>query len=246
MKTKPEHILLLSWLILSGLVGFALYVCWHQDLLFALFEVDKSKISYVIALLYIIMTLHCAMRTFKISTEHAKALNIEGIIKSKNDLNLSLDGEDFYINQNEKLPTCIMSEYLRDLFIGIKHIDKSQDNSSDSSSLIDVYESRLKGPQEIGWFIADVLLKLGLLGTIIGFIFMLGSVANIADFDVSTMQEVLKHMSNGMGTALYTTLAGLICSILGAVQYHMIDRHADDILDMTRHLAHVHVLPKTG
>lgn len=244
MKTKPEHILLLSWLILSGLTGFALYVCWHQELLFTLFEVDKSKISYVIALLYIIMTLHCALRTFNISSEHAKALNIQKLIKNKNELSLRVDGEDFYINDNEKLPDCVMSEYLRDLFIGVKHIDKNVDANSDNASLIEVYESRIKGPQEIGWFIADVLLKLGLLGTIIGFIFMLGSVANIADFDVSTMQEVLKHMSNGMGTALYTTLAGLICSILGAVQYHMIDRHADDILDMTRHLAHVHVLPK--
>ena len=244
MKTKPEHILLLSWLILSGLVGFALYISWHENLLLALFEVDRSRISFVIALLYILMTIHCAGRTFKISSEHTLSLQVQEIIKQEKDLSLKLDGEELYVNQTKPLPNCIMSEYIRDLFIGIKHLNKNDDATSDQSSLIEVYESRLKGPQEIGWFASDVLLKLGLLGTIIGFIFMLGSVANIADFDVSTMQEVLRHMSNGMGTALYTTLAGLICSILGAVQYHMIDRHADDILDMTRHLAHVHVLPK--
>ena len=73
---------------------------------------------------------------------------------------------------------------------------------------------------------------------------MLGSVANIADFDVSGMQKILKHMSNGMGTALYTTLAGLTCSILSATQYHMLDRHADELIELTRHLTQVHVIPK--
>ncbi len=73
---------------------------------------------------------------------------------------------------------------------------------------------------------------------------MLGSVANIADFDVSNMQKILQHMSNGMGTALYTTLAGLVCSILSAMQYHMIDRHVDELIELTRHLTQVHVIPK--
>ena len=96
------------------------------------------------------------------------------------------------------------------------------DDNSTSSDLNDVYNSRLKGPQEIGWFVSDMMLKLGLLGTIIGFIFMLGSVANIADFDVSNMQKILRHMSNGMGTALYTTLTGLVCSVLSAMQLSLI------------------------
>ena len=109
-----------------------------------------------------------------------------------------------------------------------------------------MYESRLKGPQEIGWFVSDMMLKLGLLGTIIGFIFMLGSVSNIADFDVSSMQKILRHMSTGMGTALYTTLAGLTCSVLSAMQYHMLDRHADELIELIRHLTQVHVIPKVS
>jgi len=72
---------------------------------------------------------------------------------------------------------------------------------------------------------------------------MLGSVANITDFDVTTMQKVLKHMSSGMGTALYTTLAGLVCSMLAAAQYHMLDRSVDELIDTTKHLTQVYVLP---
>ena len=95
-----------------------------------------------------------------------------------------------------------MTENIKDLFYRNGKVSDN-DESGSSSDLNDVYNSRLKGPQEIGWFVSDVMLKLGLLGTIIGFIFMLGSVANIADFDVSNMQKILRHMSNGMGTALW-------------------------------------------
>ena len=136
-----------------------------------------------------------------------------------------------------------MSEYIRDLHYRYNN-KNSAENLISSTDLIEVYESRLKGPQEIGWFVSDMMLKLGLLGTIVGFIFMLGSVANIADFDVSGMQKILKHMSNGMGTALYTTLAGLTCSVLSATQYHMLDRHADELIELTRHLTQVHIIPK--
>jgi biopolymer transport protein ExbB/TolQ len=57
-------------------------------------------------------------------------------------------------------------------------------------------------------------------------------------------QKILKHMSDGMGTALYTTLVGLVCSVLSAMQYHMIDRHADELIELTRHMTQVHVIPK--
>ena len=88
------------------------------------------------------------------------------------------------------------------------------------------------------------MIKLGLLGTIIGFVLMLGSVSNVTDFDVSTMQSILKNMSSGMGTALYTTFAGLICSILAGIQYHLLDQGADEVIDAAKHLTNIYVLPK--
>ncbi len=88
------------------------------------------------------------------------------------------------------------------------------------------------------------MIKMGLLGTIVGFILMLASVSNITDFDVTTMQKILSYMSSGMGTALYTTLAGLVCSMLAATQYQMLDRSSDDLIDSIRHLTRVYVLPR--
>ena len=243
MKEHPEHSLLLRWLILTGLIAFALIVAWNEDVISSLFSVDQSNICWVIALAYLLVTLHCARRIYNLSLQTNLSIQVDDIIKNEDKLELTINDEEVTINSKIKLPDCFMTEYIRDLHYRYNNKNNTEDTNS-SSDLIDVYESRLKGPQEIGWFVSDMMLKLGLLGTIIGFIFMLGSVANIADFDVSGMQKILKHMSNGMGTALYTTLAGLTCSILSATQYHMLDRHADELIELTRHLTQVHVIPK--
>ena len=59
---------------------------------------------------------------------------------------------------------------------------------------------------ELGWFVSDFCLTLGMIGTVAGFIFMLSSsFANIDVSNVSSLQNVLSHMSAGMATALYTT-----------------------------------------
>lgn len=243
MKEQPEHSLLLRWLILTGIIIFSITITWNEGYISLLFSIDKSRISWVIALVYILITFHCGRLIYTISLQTNLSRKVDDMIKNEDKLKLNIDGNDVFINSTIKLPDCFMTDYISDLYYGNKSTLNVEDPTS-ASELIAVYESRLKGPQEIGWFVADVMLKLGLLGTIIGFILMLGSVANITDFDVGNMQKVLQHMSTGMGTALYTTLAGLICSILVAMQYHMIDRHVDELIELTRHLTQVHVIPK--
>lgn len=243
MKEQPEHSLLLKWLILTGLIAFSVIITWNEGVFSMLFSIDKSRISLIIALVYFLITLHCARLTYQISSQMNLSKKVDSLIRKKDKLEIKVDDNDVYINSSEKLPDCFMTDYIGDIYLTNKISSKSEDSNA-TSDLINVYESRLKGPQEIGWFVSDMMLKLGLLGTIIGFIFMLGSVANIADFDVSNMQKILQHMSTGMGTALYTTLAGLICSVLSAMQYHMIDKHVDELIELTRHLTQVHVIPK--
>jgi len=51
-------------------------------------------------------------------------------------------------------------------------------------------------------------------------------------------------MSTGMGTALYTTLTGLACNMLATAQYHMLDRSVDDLIETTRHLTQVNIMPR--
>lgn len=242
--TKGQHHLLLIWLIFTGVIIFTLTVAWQENLLAILYSSDRSKISWAISLLYVMITLHCAKRIYYISNQIYDADNIEKQIKNDTTLKLDLKDESIHINGDAPLPDCIVTQYIHDLLHKSKVEGQGKDSYSKNIDLIEVYESKLKGPHEIGWFISDAMIKMGLLGTIIGFILMLGSVANITDFDVTTMQKVLRHMSNGMGTALYTTLAGLICSMLSAAQYYMLDRSIDELIDTTKHLTQVYILPR--
>lgn len=62
-----------------------------------------------------------------------------------------------------------------------------------------------------GWFFSDALMTLGMLGTVAGFIIMLGG-------DISAAKTALASMSKGMGIALYTTAAGVSCGLLLKLQ----------------------------
>ena len=76
---------------------------------------------------------------------------------------------------------------------------------------------------ELGWFIVDVLIKLGLLGTVVGFIFMLSSLASITRLDIEIAQKLMTDMGAGMGIALYTTLTGLLAAIALSAQYYILE-----------------------
>jgi len=72
---------------------------------------------------------------------------------------------------------------------------------------------------DVGWFIAETCLALGMVGTVTGFLYMLGTAFENIDISNSqTLQDALASMAKGMSTALYTTLTGLISSILIKVQ----------------------------
>ena len=78
---------------------------------------------------------------------------------------------------------------------------------------------------EPGWFASDVLTKIGMVGTVIGFIAMLSSsFSNINTQNLSSIQFALTHMSAGMSTALFTTAAGLICSLLLRIQLYVFEK----------------------
>ena len=83
------------------------------------------------------------------------------------------------------------------------------------------------GEMDVGWFIAESCLALGMVGTVTGFLFMLGTAfENIDVTNAKTLQDALAMMATGMSTALYTTLIGLISSLIIKVQlvnYETID-----------------------
>ena len=244
---KGEHHLLLVWLMLISLIGFALFIALREQVLLLLYLGDSSKLSWVITLMFVIITIYCGRRVWFISRE----INIsEKVYALARRHELSIRDGEICLDTAEKLPDCLLTRYLLDLFYQAESTparDEQAENNTlktNNQELIEVFEAKLKNPHNLGWFFSDIMIKLGLLGTIIGFVLMLGSVVNVTDFDVTTMQNILKQMSSGMGTALYTTFAGLVCSILTAAQFHLLDQAADELVDGTKHLTQIHILPR--
>lgn len=73
--------------------------------------------------------------------------------------------------------------------------------SGNPGALLAAFGDELANRHALGHFASDVLLKLGLLGTIVGFILMLIPVGEIEEFDPRLVQQLLSAMSGGMAVA---------------------------------------------
>lgn len=82
---------------------------------------------------------------------------------------------------------------------------------------------------EIGWFISELCLTLGMIGTVYGFILMFhgDNLLNVNAGDQQSLVALLTVVAKGMSTALYTTLIGLIASSLLKVQYFNLSHALD-------------------
>ena len=120
---------------------------------------------------------------------------------------------------------------LREAFRKLNHLDTKIQNNIFFDITKNFLQSSVKGitkQDELkskfyeivddGFFISDLLLKLGIVGTVIGFILMLSSLSTIDEMNLSKMNNLLLSMSGGMKVALYTTLSGLVGSILLTIQ----------------------------
>ena len=73
---------------------------------------------------------------------------------------------------------------------------------------------RQQTSSDTNWFFADAFLTIGMIGTVIGFVYMLSTTfTNLNPGDVNSMRTVISTMAQGMSTALLTTLAGLMASL---------------------------------
>ena len=140
-----------------------------------------------------------------------------------------------------ELPDGCVADHVRDLQL------KAQLGGSrgalDQALLLEAFEADLRRGQELGWFVADLLLSLGLLGTVIGFILMLAPISGLDTTDESAIKGALAAMSGGMAVALYTTLTGLIGGMLLKVQGFLLDGAVQEVVGRTTRLTEVFVLP---
>ena len=196
-------------LALVGCLMFGVFVLWHFRYFTLLIESDRSYLSLVILLLYSLITAYWLAQCHRLGALQAALSKLTASLEGNNDYHRAT----IYLALQQKI-------------LGLPE-DQAPSNPRSVASLAD----HLQNPHALGYFVSDLLLKLGLMGTVIGFILMLGPIAEIKQFEPALMQQLLTAMSGGMAVALYTTLTGLVTSTLIKSQYHLADHAVVQIIN---------------
>ena len=188
MKNSNIDNVFIYWLYFVSLILISIYILESFGFISGLFREDISYISSLIVSIFIFYLFRGGYYLY--------------LLRNAID---NLDRNDLRLNNN--IFVDILDEY-----------KVSSSSSSNKKPFQEELKLRLYEIVDNGFFVADILLKLGIVGTVIGFIIMLSSLSMIDEMNLSKMNNLLLSMSSGMKVALYTTLSGLICSILLTIQ----------------------------
>ena len=229
---------LLRWLVFTGLCVFAFVLLWRFGLIRLMVASDRTYLSSIIGLLYVAASMHCLWRTIMISRE-GDAARRGGAIIAAGSGGLDVDGDAVVVEGAGKLPPGLVSAHIHDLAVKAR---LQGPRRLDQTLLLRGLAGRLRGSNQFGAFASDTLMKLGLLGTIIGFILMLAPIAGLDAADRASVKSSMGLMSDGMAVAMYTTLTGLIGSILVQTQYYMLDEATAKVFGLATDLTEVFVV----
>jgi len=234
-RVDSEHLLLLKGLLLWAVIGAAFLAAWHYDLLQRVWTGDSTGLSVGITVVFLGVASHGSWHVLRLS----RALNHIADVRAA--VTDEVMPEDRQPGRADALPDGCVSNYIQSL--QTKARIGGPRALIDQGLLLDAFEADLRRGHELGWFVADLLLSLGLLGTVIGFILMLGPISQLDSVDQGAIRAALAAMSGGMAVALYTTLAGLIGGMLLKVQGFLLDGAVQELVRRTTQLTEVYILP---
>ena len=194
MKNSLIDNIFIYWIYFISLIFIAFYVLGSLGFISNIFQADISYISSLITFIVIFYLFQCGYYLNKL--RDAVYFLDEEINSDSNNIFIMIY-RDYQLTNN---------------------ISKDNKISSQEDFKLKLYEFA-----DNGFFVSDLLLKLGIIGTVIGFIIMLSSLSAIDEMNLSKMNNLLLSMSTGMKVALYTTLTGLIGSILLSIQYNFLE-----------------------
>ncbi len=226
---SPDWAPLLRWLVFTGFTAFASLLLYRYGLFRLMVQSDRTYISSIICVLYVGASLHCLYRTIAVSKEGERERRAEAALANPE----AIFGDG-------ALPEGLTGDHVRDL------AEKARAQGArrlDQTLLLRGLADRIRGSNGFGNFAADSLMKLGLLGTIIGFIIMLAPIAGLDVSDKSVLKSSMSVMSDGMAVAMYTTLAGLVGSILLKLQYYMLESATSGLFARVVRLTETRVVP---
>jgi MotA/TolQ/ExbB proton channel family len=242
-QLPSDYVPLLRWLIFTGVTLFGFVLAWHFGLVRLMLASDTTHISAVICALYLAVSLHCLAQTIVVSRElnsgHRAFALVAGGVASFSVVGGDVKVGDGKVGEGLRLPHGHVASHIRNLVLKAGRQGHAR---LDQTLLLRGLADALRRPHQLGAFAGDTLMKLGLLGTIVGFILMLAPIAGLDAADRASVKGSMGLMSDGMAVAMYTTLTGLIGSILVQTQYYMLDAATAKLFALATDLTEVFVV----
>jgi len=233
-----DRLPLLRWLMFTGVCAFGFVLLWYFGLFRLMLASDKTYISAIIVVLYLATCVHCFLRTVAISRELDAAHRVAALV-SHGVKSFNVVGQNVVTSEGARLPPGQVTDHIRNLILKSR---LQGHNRIDQTLLLRGFADALRGPNQLGSFASDALMKLGLLGTIVGFILMLAPIAGLDSADKASVRNSMGLMSDGMAVAMYTTLTGLIGSVLLQMQYYLLDEATARVFALATDVTEVFVV----
>jgi hypothetical protein len=216
----PPYLSFHLWLLIAVACLFGLFVAAKSGGLAFVVKNDSTFISSAIMLFFVSSALYCGRRAHRLSRE---LLTVQYFAEQStaNPAKLS-----FALPKDTQ--RMAQSSWVNEV------LTKTTHSSEEREALMLALEEKIMGPHEVGWFITESLTKLGLLGTVIGFLIMLTALIGSNQLELSAMQMILRDMASGMGIKIIATVVGLLCNMALALQWLLLDRCAQKILAAVR------------
>ena len=231
----------LSWMIFASVNLLTFVLLWFYGLAQKALASDPTHITLFIVLVYVATSLHCLWRCLAISREADAAQRLATSIADASEKRRRIMEIARGSHSDRGLNDGLVADHIRNLITTSKLSD--QERKFDQTLLLRVLAERLSGSNAFGAFASDLVMKLGLFGTIVGFIMMLAPIAGLNAEDQTAIKSSMSLMSEGMAVAMYTTLAGLVGSILIRIEYQFVETATAKLFASAVALTEVHVVP---
>ena len=106
------HKLFLKWLLQFNLIFFFIFFAFDQGLILKILSSDKSYITSLILLIFILVSGHCAFFTFKVSQELNKAHIIKKSLLNEN-VKLRIIDQSLILTSKGEIGSGLVCDYFK-------------------------------------------------------------------------------------------------------------------------------------
>ena len=233
-----DYLPLLRWMVVIGLVVFGGVVLSYFGLIQVMMETDRTRLSLLILAIFAITSMHCFVQTLFVSRELSAARRVrEQIVAAAGALRIK--GERVFDGEGRQLQPGLLTRHVANL---IRKAELQGGRRLDQTLLLRSLSDQLRAREKLGWFVAEALLRLALLGTAVGFILMLIPIAGLTSFDVDTLRSALAGMSGGMAIALNVTVTGIATALVLKLEYYFLDEDIAELFHKITEVTEVYVV----